>query len=354
MNTTNFRYLFYVTRPYSFPILQPIQDVIEEDNTNQVRWFVTKSSSQYKNQEKELKSSEEVILYNPDIVIAPGNTVPHFWPGLKVQIFHGLDDEVKGFYRITGFFDLYCTPGPRMTERFKILEKKHKHFLIKETGWPKLDIVFKNKWEFLDQKNQLIEQFGFNPQLPVLLYAPTFPPKYTSAPDLFNSISNLKNGKYNWIIKFHCLMKKSIQKQYKNLECENLKTVDELNILPLMAGSDIMITDTSSVAYEFLPFDRPLVTYQAIARKNKGINVQNPTKLASAIVRSLNDPTEFSSNRKSCLQDIHPYSDGNSSKRVVESVEEILLKGSKKNLKPKPRNLVRKFQIWKKIYKEKR
>ena len=68
-------------------------------------------------------------------------------------------------------------------------------------------------------------------------------------------------------------MEKSIQKQYKNLECENLKVVDELNILPLMAGSDIMITDTSSVAYEFLPFDRPLVTYQAIARKNKSINI---------------------------------------------------------------------------------
>jgi len=45
-----------------------------------------------------------VVAYNPDVVIVPGNVVPHFWPGLKVQIFHGLGEEKRGHYRITGFF----------------------------------------------------------------------------------------------------------------------------------------------------------------------------------------------------------------------------------------------------------
>jgi len=290
-------------------------------------------------------SNKEVINYNPDAVLVPGNVVPHFWPGLKVQVFHGLDEEVKGFYNITGFFDLYCTTGPVMTEKFSAIAMKKRHFLVKETGWPKLDPVFKKAWDFGNQKNQLIKQYNLNPELAVILYAPTFPPKYTSAPDLLDAIKNLKSGKYNWIIKFHSLMDESIQERYKKLENENFRIVDELNILPILAGSDIMITDTSSVAYEFLPFDRPLVTYQAIARKNKGINIQNPTELVSAIERSLNNPREFSVHRQSCLQDIHPYTDGNSADRVLTGIGEILAAGLQNDLQHKPRNIIRKYQI---------
>ena len=141
----------------------------------------------------------------------------------------------------------------------------------------------------------------------------------------------------------------SIQGKYEQLENENLRVVDEHNILPIMACADLMITDTSSVAYEFLHFDRPLITYQAIARKDKGINIQNPTELVSAIERSLNNPREFSAYRQSCLQDIHPYVDGNSANRVLTGIEEILSSGRQNDLQRKPRNIIRKYQIRKMI-----
>ncbi|MCH7762356.1 MAG: CDP-glycerol glycerophosphotransferase family protein [Candidatus Marinimicrobia bacterium] len=345
MKNAHLKYLFFVTKPYSFSILEPIQQLIIESNCGVVKWFSASSARNYSCPGDQLKSDEEVLNYHPDAVLVPGNIVPHFWPGLKVQIFHGLDEEVKGFYNITGFFNLYCTTGPVMTEKFLKIAKQKKHFLVRETGWPKLDPVYSNKWEFCDQKEQLIKQYRLNPKLPVILYAPTFPPKYTSAPDLLDSIQQLKSGKYNWIIKFHSLMDESIQEKYKQLENENFRVIDELNILPIMAGSDMMITDTSSVAYEFLTYDRPLITYQAIARKNKGINIQNPTELSSAIERSLNNPKEFSSNRKRCLQYIHPYSDGNSSNRVLKRIEEILSDGLQNDLKQRPLNIIRKYQI---------
>ena len=345
MNYAHLKYLFFVTKPYSFSILEPIQDSISETKSGAVKWFSASSAANFSCPGDQLTSNKEVIKYKPDAVLVPGNVVPHFWPGLKVQIFHGLDEEVKGFYNITGFFDLYCTTGPVMTEKFSAIAMQKKHFLVRETGWPKLDPVYKNEWGFSNQKDQLIKQYKLNPELPVILYAPTFPPKYTSAPDLLDVIKKLRNGQYNWIIKFHSLMDESIQEKYKQLENENFRVVDELNILPTMTGSDIMITDTSSVAYEFLPFDRPLVTYQAIARQDKGINIQKPTELSSAIERSLNSPKEFLSNRKSCLQDIHPYSDGNSSNRVLKEIVEILVNGLQNDLKQKPQNIIRKYQI---------
>ncbi len=345
MNHTHLKYLFFVTKPYSFSILKPIQDSIIESNSGTVKWFSASSAVNFSSPGDQLKSNGAVLDYNPDVVLVPGNIVPHFWPGLKVQIFHGLDEEVKGFYNITGFFDLYCTTGPVMTENYLKIAKQKKHFLVKETGWPKLDPVYNNKWTFNDQKSHLIDQYDLNPELPVLLYAPTFPLKYTSASDLHDSIKNLNNGKFNWIIKFHPLMDKLIQGQYKQLENKNLRVVDELNILPIMAGSDLLITDTSSVAYEFLSFERPLITYKAIARKDKGINIQDPTDLSSAIERSLMNPDEFSMNRASCLRGIHPYLDGLSSSRLLKVIEIILTEGLHNELKQKPLNFLRKYQI---------
>lgn len=345
MNHTRLKYLFFVTKPYSFSILKPIQDSITESNSGTVKWFAASSAVNFSSPGDQIKSNEAVRDYNPDVVLVPGNIVPHYWPGLKVQVFHGLDEEVKGFYNITGFFDLYCTTGPVMTEIFLKIAKQKKHFLVKETGWPKLDPVYKNEWGFSDQKDQLIKQYKLIPELPVILYAPTFPPKYTSAPDLLDSINKLKNCKYNWIIKFHSLMDQSIRERYKKLDGKNFRVVDELNILPFMAGSDIMITDTSSVAYEFLHFNRPLITYQAIARRDKGINIQDPSELSPAIERSLNDPNEFSHNRESCLQDIHPYFDGHSSNRMLKVIETILTEGLHNELKQKPLNFFRKYQI---------
>ena len=351
MNHTRLKYLFFVTKPYSFSILKPIQDSITESNSGTVKWFAASSAVNFSSPGDQLKSNGAIRDYNPDVVLVPGNIVPHYWPGLKVQVFHGLDEEVKGFYNITGFFDLYCTTGPVMTENFLKIAKQKKHFLVKETGWPKLDPVYKNEWSFSNQKDQLIKQYKLSSELPVILYAPTFPPKYTSAPDLLDSINKLKNCKYNWIIKFHSLMDQSIRERYKKLDGNNFRVVDELNILPFMAGSDIMITDTSSVAYEFLHFNRPLITYQAIARRDKGINIQDPSELSPAIERSLNDPNEFSQNRESCLQDIHPYFDGNSSNRVLKGIADILANGLQNDLKQKPQNFIRKYQIRKIIAK---
>ena len=349
MNKAHLKYLFFVTKPYSFSILEPVQETISTLDYGTVKWYMASSAKNYSCPGEQLRSNEDVLGYCPDAVLVPGNVVPHFWPGLKVQVFHGLDEEVQGFYTITGFFDLYCTTGPHMTKKFSAIAEQKKHFLVRETGWPKLDPVFNKQWDFVEQKKKLIKQYNLNPHLPVVLYAPTFPPKYTSAADLLDSIKSLNNGKYNWIIKFHPLMDNSVQEKYKLLESKNFCVVDELNILPIMAGADIMITDTSSVAYEFLPFDKPLVTYQAIARKDKGINIQRPNELAAAIEQCINHPREFSSERTRCLDDIHPYTDGQSAKRVIEGIADILSSDLMNDLKRKPQNIVRKYQIRKMI-----
>lgn len=344
MSVNRLQYLFFVTKPYSFPILEPIDRFIKSNNSGDTAWFTASTASNIIPNGKLLKTTEEVVAYNPNIIFVPGNIVPQNWPGIKVQVFHGIDDEVKGYYHINGQFDLYCTYGQESTERFSKLAQKHKNFIVKETGWPKLDHLYASINSKLNTNEKLIKQIGFNIKKPILLYAPTFPPKYTSAKELFPQIANLKND-YQWLVKFHTLMDKKIIEQYRSLVGDSLKIIDDYNILPYFSISNMLITDTSSVAYEFLPLDRPIITYEAIARLDKGINIVNAKDLHGAIVRSLNNTTEFSVNRQFYLNEIHPYSDGKSSQRVINAIHDSISHDIFSQLKPKPNNWLRNHKI---------
>lgn len=349
MSADRLRSLFFVTKPYSFSILEPINQFLNSSSSGETAWFTASTAKNIIPNGKLLKTTEEVLAYNPDAVLVPGNIVPNYWPGIKVQIFHGMDDEVKGFYNINGQFDLYCTHGRETTERFKRLSQKYKYFSVKETGWPKLDPLFEILNSKQKSQNDIIDKIGFDSNKPILLYAPTFPPKYTSALNLFDEIAKLKD-KYQWLIKFHTLMDEKIQNKYRDISSETFKIIDDNNIIPYFDISDILITDTSSVAYEFLPLDRPIITYKAIARTDKGINIIDAKDLHGAIIRSLLEPTEYSENRQYYLDEIHSFIDGRSSERVVNAIQDSITANIFSNLKSKPKNWIRNHKIKKMLY----
>ena len=332
--------LFFITKPYSVPILSPIESYCSSIDQIEVAWFKAGSAKSLDLKGRILETTADVIEFDPDAVIVPGNVVPDFWPGIKVQIFHGLCEEKRGHYDITGFFDLYCTPGPVMTENFLSLQEKYGTFLVKETGWSKLDTMFNQK-PIEEYKTDM----GLDPSKPTILYAPTFSKRYTSSSDLFHEIKVLQNQDWQWIAKFHDLEEKDVIKQYELFASDHFRIIKDEGILPWIFAADILITDTSSVAYEFLPLNRPIVTYRATTRLDKGIDIMNPQELHGALIRSLEDPLEFNESRKNYLNDLHPYRDGKSSERIVKAISESLKSEELNNLKSKPLNWFRKRQI---------
>lgn len=178
-------YLFYIGQNYSFEILRPLQQEIRKRN-GKVAWYMEGSevdANKFHAEESVLLSVQEIIDFAPIAVFVPGNTVPRFIPGLKIQIFHGFEWKKKGHYRIRDCFDLYCTQGPQFTDEFNKIRKisKNKHYEIKETGWPKIDTLF----------NAEAYNWSMKRQVPTLLYAPTFSPAFTSAPYLYDEIKRL-------------------------------------------------------------------------------------------------------------------------------------------------------------------
>jgi hypothetical protein len=140
------RYLFFASLSYSYPILRPLQEEIRRRGDD-VAWFLEDSCPDLLTaEEKRLNTIDEVMQYNPIAIFAPGNYIYDFFPGIKVQVFHGYpinkrNDKVDDHFRLRGWFDIYCTQGESSTIPFKQLEKKHKYFKIYETGWCKTDNI---------------------------------------------------------------------------------------------------------------------------------------------------------------------------------------------------------------------
>lgn len=227
-----------------------------------------------------------------------------------------------------------------MTRRFDALAKKHGHFIVRETGWPKLDYL--STPEPIEVAKA---KLGLAASDKVILYAPTFSPRFTSAEDLLPAVKALADGDYKWIVKFHDLMDRQLAAAYRDALGDQAIFPATPDIVPILTAADILLTDTSSVAYEYLPLDRPIITYRATARVDKGINITQADELAAAIQRSLDQPSEHSDLRRQYCDELHPYNDGASAERVITAIDDIVELDSVKNLKRKPLNLFRKWQI---------
>jgi CDP-glycerol glycerophosphotransferase (TagB/SpsB family) len=292
-------------------------------------------------QNKLLKNIAEAIKFSADIVIAPGNFVDFRIPGIKVQIFHGLGVEKLSHYKIRHFFDIYCTSGTFVTEHFLNLQRRYKYFLVVETGWPKIDHIINYS------TNSLKEKFNIPKEKKVILFAPTHSKKMQSAESLLPIIPNIINEDEIWFLKFHELMNKEIRDSIKN--SNNIRIIDEYDITPYLHLADVLITDTSSVAYEFMVLDKPVVTYRTRSRKNKGIDISQPSELREAIDISLSEPQEFHQNRINHIKEINPKIDGKISENLIATLENIINDNELQN-KRKPLNLFRKLQV---LYHEK-
>tara|TARA_B000000441_G_C21747589_1_gene359078 strand:- start:1340 stop:1900 length:561 start_codon:yes stop_codon:yes gene_type:complete len=173
------KYILFCTNTYSFGILSPFIDIFKKKNYNWV-WYVDKKIEHFFPfpNDKYTSKISDLILFKSDVILVPGNDVPHYLRGVKTQVFHGFAGEKKGHFRIRDYFDLYLTQGPYFTSKFNSLKKLHGNFEVIQTGWPKFDKMFKNKTKLTQEKYKILKKYDVQN---IVLYAPTFSPSLTSA-----------------------------------------------------------------------------------------------------------------------------------------------------------------------------
>jgi hypothetical protein len=335
----NKRYLFYVTLSYSYSVLRPIEKVIKAQG-GEVAWFIPQGSEAEPfllNSDNRLLDVFAVKQFNAHAVLAPGNYIPDFFPGIKVQVFHGFDSGKKNKFNLRGFFDLYCTQGPNITKGFCNINDGTCE--VKETGWSKLDPLF----SLHDKTHE------FQAQTPVILYAPTFSPKLTSTELLYPFIKKLTTEKdWQWLIKLHPKATKDEILLYRGLSSSKVKFVETGDIIPLLQAADVLLSDTSSVLAEFALQQKSVVALNNRRPETWMINFQHPELLAEKLNSALALDDDLLENIKCHCQAIHPSRDGKSSERVLLAIDEMIASGTQ-HLKAKPLNLMRRLKMRKKL-----
>jgi len=339
------RALFYAEQDYCYAILRPLQaEILRRGGA--VRWLLVGNeidASYLADSEIALASVPEVRRWQPDVVFVPGNSVPRAIPGLKVEIFHGFaagktyDGSEDAHFAIRHCFDLYCTHGPANSERFRQLADRYGYFEVRETGWPMVDPLF--------------TPVPGNPFLagrdsrPTVLFCSTFSRRYSCAATLHDEIRALKDtGRFRWLVQFHPKMPAETVNKYRQLADENLQFVETDNVIPLLQAADVMLCDTSSVLMMFLLLGKPVVAFRNQAPGPHLINITDPAKLESALESGLVRDRERDDSIRRFGEKIHPFRDGRSSARVIDTVESILEHGLKVGRR-KPLNVIRELKM---------
>ncbi|HPF32390.1 MAG TPA: CDP-glycerol glycerophosphotransferase family protein [Candidatus Sabulitectum sp.] len=334
--------LFYVSKLYSIPVVLP---VLKEALNRGIPSAFFVSGKVARNLPDQF-SGVPVFMdlarasdWGPDYVLCPGNFVDFRLPGIKVELFHGIGIEKPSHYAIRHFFDIYLTSGPVVTSRFLELQGKYGYFRVFETGWPKMDHIMRY------DASGVRRELGVEPDSRVVLYAPTHSRSMESAGMLLPVLTETPRPGEVWFCKPHEFMD---QQAIRRLESSGIRMATGYDITPFLHMADVLVSDTSSVVYEFMALDKPVVTCRTMGRRDKGIDITAPGELRGAVDRCLNDPGEFSSMRREHMQMVNPRLDGTVSGKIIDLLETRPGPAGRK-----PLNLFRKGQIvWHSIFRK--
>jgi CDP-glycerol glycerophosphotransferase (TagB/SpsB family) len=330
------RYLLYGSVRYALAMLRPLQAAIRARGDEAAWFFDGDGWQELGPDETLLRSVDEVMDWNACAVLSPSIRLPHFFPGVKVQIFHGFDAGKPRHVYDRGFFDLYCTTGPADTQAFEELASRLGHFAVRETGWPKLD-------PFL-AANGSADPVPV-PAPPVVLYCSTFSPAWSAAEVLHDTVRRLsRSGRRRWLVHLHPKSSPGTFAKYRALEGEFLHFSGTDNILELFPQADVMVCDTSSAVSEFLVGHKPVVTFRNQRPGPQLLDIGDPAQLEPAIERALTRPPELMRAIRAYANAIHPRRDGRSSERVLDAVDEFIAHDAAR-LRSKPRNAWRRLKM---------
>lgn len=319
------RILLFCENRYAIDILNPLQEYVTDNNLpHEVMWYIHKpkiSTFEYASKVRWTNSIQEAYDFSPEAVFVPGNIVPYYLPGVKIQVFHGYAAEKKDHWIIRRYFDTYFTQGPYFTSHFKALSEEYGDFEVVETGWPKQDWIKRNLHTYDVERQRLLDSTG---RKSIILYAPTFSPKLTSL-----SLEGMKERLGELaerndalvVMKFHPLTRKEWADEYRAWaeSKDNVIFVNQgENITKYQLMSDVLISDTSSTVYEFLLLSRPVITVRTIAKDIYWENTATPDGLEEAYRRAMNDP-EAIARRQWIVDNYDPYLDGHVCERMLNA-----------------------------------
>ncbi|NOT87944.1 MAG: CDP-glycerol glycerophosphotransferase [Lysobacter sp.] len=316
-------YLLFATERYALPILQPLADALQASGHGVSAWLVDGAAGARLPAPVRSVGLREAVALKPRAVFSAANWVPTFLSGPKVQMFHGFNvekrDDARGHFRVRGLFDLYCTQGPATTAPFRALAAQHPHFAVVETGWPKLDPLFRD-----DGGASAALRAPANGR-PTVLFASTFTERLSAAPHLFDAIAaEIARGDRYWLLTLHPKCAPELFDRYRSLVGPNAAFVETEQLMAAQRAADVLVADTTSVVSEFVVQHKPVVTFRNRAPKPHMLDFDAPSQLPTMLAQAFAPSASLRDALADYANAIHPYRDGRSSERVLAATEALL------------------------------
>jgi CDP-glycerol glycerophosphotransferase (TagB/SpsB family) len=238
----------------------------------------------------------------------------------RIQIYHGVLDKNYTYEKYNLNYELLLVPGAYAFNRLVkhgIPQKR-----IKIVGFPKLDNI---KIEKILKKNTK----------KVILYAPTWG-AISSLPIMFKKLITLRS-KYNLIVKTHYLTPWYYIDVLKLLD---INVSNDPNVTNLFADADLLISDSSSVMFEFLITNKPILVIDTftwlrdritlnskngpeIKFRNIFERISDLDKLEEIIHKLLNTPVQNEVERKKVFNYLFEKP-GESGRRAASEINKLI------------------------------
>lgn len=312
-------YLLFATERYALPILAPLAEALHASGHEVAAWFEGGAAGSRLPGVASI-GLREALAMRPQAVFSAANWVPTFLSGAKVQLFHGFNvqkrDSARGHFRVRGMFDLYCTQGPATTTPFQAMAAQQGHFAVVETGWPKLDPLFRDDG---GASAALRAPAGGRP---VVLFGSTFTERLSAAPHLYTQIAaDIAAGQRYWLLTLHPKCAPALFAQYRALAGANAGFVEPEQVMAAQRAADVLVSDTSSIVSEFIVQHKPVVTFRNRVPQPHMIDFDDAAQLPAMLEQALHPTAALQAEIKRYADAIHPWRDGRSSERVIAAAD---------------------------------
>jgi CDP-glycerol glycerophosphotransferase (TagB/SpsB family) len=258
----------------------------------------------------------------------------------SVQLFHGLSFRNRAVRAENADYDHYFVLGPYMRRAFErrgIVDAGDPR--IVPVGFPKTDRLLDGT---LDREG-IVRELGLSGERPVVLYAPTGArgnSLETCGEELLRRLEAC--GRYDVIVKPHDHPKNPIDwyERLAPLESDRLRLLRTPDTIPALFASDVLISDASSIANEYLLLDRPIVFVDvpellaaASAEDDRldletwgrrgGVVVPDPQTAVDAVADALANPLEQSIARRAIARDLF-YNPGRATEAALVWLDDRL------------------------------
>jgi CDP-glycerol glycerophosphotransferase (TagB/SpsB family) len=249
----------------------------------------------------------------------------------------------KGLKRIyyqlvfPGFFefpDILCSASKNISNRlmsaFDLTEKK-----VQVTGYPRNDQLFERQKVILGAGKLL--NLSIKERRKIVTYLPTYRERVEQPFFLdWNQLNEvMRECASIFVIKFHPFDKTTLDlDQYEFIEVLE----SSVDIYPLLSVTDILISDYSSVVFDYLLLDRPIIyfvydlkeyvsvdrsLYETFESTVAGDITGNSDELIVAIKKNLTTDKNKVERRRMSVK-YNDFIDGNSSKRVFSKIIKLI------------------------------